>query len=175
MEALLDIEPTSAQYAFVPATHPALHPGQSVLLRREDEPLGFLGALHPELLKQFDLQGPVYLFELDFALASKKNLPSFKGLSKFPEVRRDIAIVLDEDVSGARVLETARQAAGELLVNLKLFDVYRGQGIDTAKKSMALGVVLQHRERTLTDEEVNATMDRMVAALADQCGAALRY
>ena len=108
-------------------------------------------------------------------LASKKNLPSFKGLSKFPEVRRDIAIVLDEDVSGARVLETARQAAGELLVNLKLFDVYRGQGIDTAKKSMALGVVLQHRERTLTDEEVNATMDRMVAALADQCGAALRY
>jgi phenylalanyl-tRNA synthetase beta chain len=175
VEALLDIEPTSAQYAFVPATHPALHPGQSVLLRREDEPLGFLGALHPELLKQFDLQGPVYLFELDFALASKKNLPSFKGLSKFPEVRRDIAIVLEEDVSGARVLETARQAAGELLVNLKLFDVYRGQGIDTAKKSMALGVVLQHRERTLTDEEVNATMDRMVAALADQCGAALRY
>jgi phenylalanyl-tRNA synthetase beta chain len=102
-------------------------------------------------------------------------LPSFKGLSKFPEVRRDIAIVLDEEVSGARVLETARQAAGELLVNLKLFDVYRGQGIDTAKKSMALGVVLQHRERTLTDEEVNATMDRMVAALASQCGAALRY
>ena len=60
-------------------------------------------------------------------------------------------------------------------MNLKLFDVYRGQGIDTAKKSMALGVVLQHRERTLTDEEVNATMDRMVAALASQCGAALRY
>jgi phenylalanyl-tRNA synthetase beta chain len=175
VEALLDIDPTAAQYAFEPATHPALHPGQSVLLRREGEPLGYLGALHPELLKQFDLQGPVYLFELDFALASKKNLPSFKGLSKFPEVRRDIAIVLDEEVSGARVLEAARQAAGELLVNLKLFDVYRGQGIDKTKKSIALGVVLQHRERTLTDEEVNATMDRMVAALAEHCGAALRY
>jgi phenylalanyl-tRNA synthetase beta chain len=175
VEALLDIDPAATQYAFEPATHPALHPGQSVLLRREGEPLGYLGALHPELLKQFDLQGPVYLFELDFALASKKNLPSFKGLSKFPEVRRDIAIVLDEEVSGARVLEAARQAAGELLVNLKLFDVYRGQGIDKAKKSIALGVVLQHRERTLTDEEVNATMDRMVAALAEQCGAALRY
>ena len=78
-------------------------------------------------------------------------------------------------MSGARVLEAARQAAGELLANLKLFDVYRGQSIDKTKKSIALGVVLQHRERTLTDEEVNATMDRMVAALAEHCGAALRY
>ena len=74
MEALLDIDPTAAQYAFEPATHPALHPGQSVLLRREGEPLGYLGALHPELLKQLDLQGPVYLFELDFAHGEQEKL-----------------------------------------------------------------------------------------------------
>jgi phenylalanyl-tRNA synthetase beta chain len=175
VEALLDIDPTATEYAFEPAAHPALHPGQSVALRRGGELLGHLGALHPELLKSLDLQGPVFVFELDFELAAKKNLPSFNGLSKFPEVRRDIAIVLDDEIAGARVLETAREAAGELLVNLKLFDVYRGQGIENGKKSIALGIVLQHRERTLTDDEVAGIIDRIVAALATQCGATLRY
>jgi len=175
VEALLDIDAAASAYTFEPAEHPALHPGQAVALRRHGQTLGYLGALHPELLKELDLQGPVFLFELDFELASKKNLPTFNGLSKFPEVRRDIAIVLDDEIAGARVLAIAREAAGELLVNLKLFDVYRGQGIEKGKKSIALGIVLQHRERTLTDDEVNDIVDRTVAALGAQCGAALRY
>ncbi|MCG3170412.1 MAG: Phenylalanine--tRNA ligase beta subunit [Pseudomonadales bacterium] len=174
VESLLDIDATGAQFVFEAATHPALHPGQSVRLHRDGEALGWLGALHPEVLKALDLQGPVFVFELDHARACKKNLPSFKGLSKFPEVRRDLAVVLDDAVPAAQVLETAREVAGELLVNLRLFDVYRGQHIESGKKSMALGVVLQHRDRTLTDEEVNATMDRMLAALAARCGAVLR-
>ena len=85
-----------------------------------------------------------------------------------------MALVLDDEVTAARILETVREVAGELLVNLRLFDVYRGQHIENGKKSMAVGVVLQHRERTLTDEEVNATMDRMLTALAARCGAILR-
>jgi phenylalanyl-tRNA synthetase beta chain len=175
VEALLEIDPTAGEFVFEPASHPALHPGQSVVLRRDGEELGYLGALHPELLTSLDLQGPVFLFELDCELAAKKNLPSFKGLSKFPEVRRDIAIVVDDEIAGARVMQIAREAAGELLVDLKLFDVYRGQGIEKAKKSIALGIVLQHRERTLTDDEASVIIDRTVTALGTQCGATLRY
>ena len=119
--------------------------------------------------------GPVFLFELDFEILAQKNLPSFKGLSKFPEVRRDIAVVVDENVPAAQLLDVARTAAGDWLTQLKLFDMYRGQGIDPDKKSVAMGVVLQHMERTLTDEEVNAVISRMVAGLAQHCGAALRY
>lgn len=174
VEALLGIDATADRFVFEAATHPALHPGQSVRLERDGEELGWLGGLHPELLKAFDLQGPVFVFEFDHARTCKKNLPNFKALSKFPEVRRDMALVLDDEVTAARILETVREVAGELLVNLRLFDVYRGQHIENGKKSMAVGVVLQHRERTLTDEEVNATMDRMLTALAARCGAVLR-
>ena len=122
-----------------------------------------------------DRHGPVFLFELDFEILGKKNLPSFKGLSRFPEVRRDIAVVVEEKISAAQLLDVARAAAGDWLTQLKLFDIYRGQGIDPDKKSVAIGVVLQHMERTLTDEEVNAVIDRMVAGLTRDCGAALRY
>jgi phenylalanyl-tRNA synthetase beta chain len=174
IETLLGIESASARYRFEPAAQAALHPGQSALLSRDGEALGLLGALHPELLRTLDLQGPVFLFELDFDLCCKKNLPSFKGLSKFPEVRRDLAIVLDEAVPAETVLQAVREAAGEWLVNLNLFDVYRGQGIEKEKKSVALGMVLQHRERTLTDEDVSTIIDRVVASLSEHCGATLR-
>lgn len=174
VETLLGIDATQEEFVFEPAAHPALHPGQSVRLHRGNEALGWMGALHPELLKAFDLQGPVFLFELDQQRSAKKNLPSFKGLSKFPEVRRDIALVLDDAVAAASVLQTVRSIGGELLVDLKLFDVYHGQHIENGKKSMALGMIFQHRERTLTDDEVNAMMDRVLVALGSRCGAVLR-
>jgi phenylalanyl-tRNA synthetase beta chain len=175
VEALLDVSETSAEFRFEPASHAALHPGQCAVLRRSGVEVGHLGALHPELLESLELHGPVFLFELDFEILGKKNLPSFKGLSRFPEVRRDIAVVVEEKISAAQLLDVARAAAGDWLTQLKLFDIYRGQGIDPDKKSVAIGVVLQHMERTLTDEEVNAVIDRMVAGLTRDCGAALRY
>jgi phenylalanyl-tRNA synthetase beta chain len=175
IESLLGIDETSANLRFEPATHPALHAGQCARVRRGNEELGILGALNPELYTALDVRGPVYLFELDFESLSKKNLPKFKGLSKFPEVRRDIAVVVDEMVSSAAVLDTVRATAGDCLVDLRLIDIYRGQGIEKAKKSMAIGFVLQHADRTLTDAEVNAIQDRVLAALADACGAVLRY
>lgn len=174
LEALLEISGGTGLLGFAEAAHPALHPGQCAALVRDGETLGYLGAMHPELLRAFDLHGPVYLFEFDYELASKKNLPIFNGLSKFPEVRRDIAVLVDETVSAGQVLQSARSAAGDWLTDLKLFDVYRGQGVDPDKKSMAIGVVLQHPERTLTDDEVAEIIGRMVAALARECGAALR-
>jgi phenylalanyl-tRNA synthetase beta chain len=171
VEALLDGGQGMARLTVAPAVNPALHPGQSAVLRVDGQDAGWLGALHPQLEAALDLQGPVYLFEFDVEMISRKNLPSFKALSKFPEVRRDIAVLVDCTMPADTVLETARSAAGTLLVDLKLFDVYRGQGIDENQKSLALGVVLQDRERTLTDAEVGAVVDGIVAALAAHCGA----
>ncbi len=175
VEALLNIGESAAEYRFESASHAALHPGQCAVLRRDEAEVGYLGALHPKLLGSLELHGPVFLFELDFEILARKNLPSFKGLSKFPEVRRDIAVIVGENVPAAQLLDVARTAAGDWLTDLKLFDIYRGQGVDLDKKSVAIGVVLQHMDRTLTDEEVNAVISRMVAGLAQHCGAALRY
>jgi phenylalanyl-tRNA synthetase beta chain len=176
VEALLDSgDGHAGGWVFEPAEHPALHPGQCARLRRGEQTGGFVGALHPRILSALDLAGPVYLFELDLAEIQRKTLPSFKGLSRFPEVRRDMALVLDESVSADLVLRVVREAAGKWLKNLKLFDVYRGQGIELNKKSVAIGIVLQHPERTLTDAEVSAIVEGIVAALASRCGALQRY
>ena len=176
MEALLDTgDGRHAGWTFEPGEHPALHPGQTARICRDGISAGILGALHPRLLAALDLAGPVYLFECDLTEISRKTLPSFKGLSRFPEVRRDIAVVVDEDLAAARLLNVARDAAGACLKDLKLFDVYRGQGIELKKKSMAIAVVLQAQDRTLTDGEVSAVVEGIVAALAARCGAVPRY
>lgn len=176
VEALLDTgDGDSGGWVFEPAEHPALHPGQAARLRRGDRIGGVVGALHPRILAALDVIGPVYLFELDLAEIRRKTLPSFKGLSRFPEVRRDMALVLDEAVPAEAVMAVAREAAGQWLKNLKLFDVYRGQGIEPNKKSVAFAIVLQHPERTLTDAEVAAVIDGIVEALARRCGAVQRY
>jgi phenylalanyl-tRNA synthetase beta chain len=176
VEALLDTgDGRSAGWAFEVAEHPALHPGQSALIRRGSEVGGHLGALHPRLVAALDLVGPVYLFELDLEIIRRKTLPSFKGLSRFPEVRRDIAVVVDEEFPADVLLGVAREAAGHTLKDLKLFDVYRGQSIDMKKKSMAITVLLQAQDRTLTDAEVGGVVEGIVAALVARCGAAPRY
>jgi phenylalanyl-tRNA synthetase beta chain len=173
VEALLD-ETLAEAFTLEPARHPALHPGQSAVLRRDGVEVGWLGALHPAVAASLDLHEDVFLFELDLEGIGRKTLPSFKGLSKFPEVRRDIAVVVPESVTAETVLATARQAAGERLADLKLFDIYRGQGVDLEKKSMAIGIVLQDPERTLTDADVNAAVEQVFAALAMHCGAVAR-
>jgi phenylalanyl-tRNA synthetase beta chain len=144
------------------------------VLRRDGFEAGWVGALHPGVAAALELPEDVFLFELDLEAISRKNLPNFKALSKFPEVRRDIAVVVDESVTAEAVLSAIRQAAGERLIDLKLFDIYRGQGIDSEKKSMAIGFVLQDRERTLTDAEVAAATDAVFASLAAHCGAVPR-
>ena len=176
VEALLDTgDGRHSGWSFEPGEHPALHPGQTARLCRDGDSAGYVGAVHPRLLAALDITGPVYLFECDLDAISRKTLPSFKGLSRFPEVRRDIAVVVDEDLPAAQLLGAARDAAGDCLKELKLFDVYRGQHIEMKKKSMAISCVLQAQDRTLTDAEVGVVVDGIVAALAARCGATPRY
>lgn len=159
---------------FEAAPHPALHPGQSARILRQGEVLGWAGALHPALARTLGLDQTAYIFELDLDLLEQSRLPAFREISKFPAIRRDIAIVVEEGVSAARVLACVTQAASEFLRDLQLFDVYRGKGVDSGRKSIALGLTLQAPSRTLTDEDVAGIIERVVSTLKQQFGATLR-
>ncbi|HHM04999.1 MAG TPA: phenylalanine--tRNA ligase subunit beta [Gammaproteobacteria bacterium] len=162
-------------YVFEAADHPALHPGQSARIRTlSGEVVGLVGRLHPDWVKRLDLTHPPLLFELDMGLASRSRLPVFRELSRFPSIRRDLALIVGEEVAAAEVLRCVRESAGPLLQDLQLFDVYRGKGIESGKKSLALGLTLQDSSRTLIDEDVDKLTRQIVATLHDRFGAILR-
>lgn len=174
VEAVLGQGGALASYDFEPAEHPALHPGQCARIMREGKLVGWLGALHPQLVTELDLQGPVFAFELSLESIIEGRLPHFSELSRFPEVRRDIAVLVDKGVAAGDLMADIREQAGEFLKNLRLFDVYEGKGIDPQSKSLAIGLTLQHSSRTLTDEEVNAVMDKVLGSLEQRFNATLR-
>jgi phenylalanyl-tRNA synthetase beta chain len=174
VEAVLVASGCVADCTFVAAPHPALHPGQSARIERDGRAIGWLGTLHPSVAARLDLPLDVQVFELNTAALGNGAKPNFKSLSKFPSIRRDIAIVVDASVGFGAVRDCVRGAADELLRDLVLFDVYVGPGIDSGRKSMALGLILQADSQTLTDEEVESVIARVLARLAADLNAALR-
>ncbi|MDG9927384.1 MULTISPECIES: phenylalanine--tRNA ligase subunit beta [unclassified Pseudomonas] len=174
VEALLGYAGAADAFSFVPGEHPALHPGQTARIEREGRPVGFLGALHPELAKTLGLDQPVFLFELVLAEVAAGRMPAFSELSRFPEVRRDLALLVDHEQPAEAVLATIREAAGEWLTDLRLFDVYHGKGIDPHRKSLAVGLTWQHPSRTLNDDEVNTTTQNIITSLEERFNATLR-
>jgi phenylalanyl-tRNA synthetase beta chain len=174
VEALLALAAAPEEARFVPAEHVALHPGQGARIERDGVPLGHLGALHPALARERKLSVPVYLFELDLDTVQAGHPPGFRALSKYPTVRRDVSVVVDESVTAQAVRDCVGQVGIHVLENLELFDVYRGEGIDSGKKSLSLGLTFQDSSRTLTDAEVDHDVDRIVASLTTNLGAILR-
>ncbi|WP_442113596.1 phenylalanine--tRNA ligase subunit beta [Pseudomonas sp. NUPR-001] len=174
VEALLGFSGSLAEFSFVPGQHPALHPGQTARIERDGREVGFLGAIHPELAKTLGLDRPVFVFELVLGEVAEGRLPKFSELSKFPEVRRDLALVAGRDVASSSVLEVIRDNAGEWLTDLRLFDVYQGKGIDPDRKSLAVGLTWQHPSRTLNDEEVNTATQNILTSLEQRLNTTLR-
>jgi phenylalanyl-tRNA synthetase beta chain len=172
--ALLGAAACGDDIAFVPGTHPALHPGKSARVERGGQLVGWVGGIHPSLAARLDLPGSVQLFELATAALGGAARPGFASLSKFPSIRRDLAIVVDQGIGFHAVERAARAAAGDLLRELVLFDVYVGEKVDSGRKSMALGLILQATSQTLTDDEVTAVVDRVLAALGTEVGAEIR-
>ena len=172
LESLLEI--SGQRFSFEAEEHLALHPGQSAAVQLADKTIGYIGAMHPGLVKDLGLDGPVFMFEVDLASISMGMLPAYETLSKFPEMRRDLAIVLDQKTSVAKVTQNIESSAGEWLKSVRLFDVYQGQGIENGQKSLALGLTWQHPERTLTDDEVNQWVEQVVKHLSQHTGASLR-
>ncbi|RMD79707.1 MAG: phenylalanine--tRNA ligase subunit beta, partial [Gammaproteobacteria bacterium] len=175
LEALLALTGRPEAYRFVAREHPALHPGRSAaLLAPEGEVAGWLGELHPRLVEALELGQAPQLLELRLADLEPVALPRYRAPSRFPAVRRDLAVVVPEEVPAGAVAEAVREAAGEVLQELRLFDVYRGKGVESGKKSLAMGLTLQDFSRTLTDQEVDAVVGRVVEALGRRFQAKLR-
>lgn len=151
-----------------------LHPGQSADIYLFGEKVGVVGLLHPQLQKALDISVDIWVFEFKLNLISEKKVPKFKELSKFPEVRRDLAIIVEQTVSVGNVVSCARQNASAELVNLAVFDQYGGEGVGDGMQSIGLGLTWQHAERTLNDEEVTSLTDEVIAALSKEFNASLR-
>ncbi len=162
------------RFRFVAAAHPALHPGQSARIERDGVQVGWIGTLHPRLQERFDLARAPVLFEVDLEALLEQPLPAFDPVSRYPAIRRDLAIIVDEQVTSDAVLASLREAAPAELRDAFVFDVYRGKGIDSGRKSLALGLILQGLSRTLTDTEVDNASNDVLAHLRSTHGATLR-
>ena len=156
------------------AAHPALHPGQSAQLWADGRAIGWIGALHPRLVQAFDLPAAPVLFELDSTVLARRGLPRHATLSRFPQVRRDLAFVLDAHTPAGELLAALRKAASAQMRSIDVFDDYRGKGVAENQKSLAIRVVMQDTERTLTDQEVEDAVQKLVDSALHQCNASLR-
>jgi phenylalanyl-tRNA synthetase beta chain len=136
--------------------------------------VGYIGALHPSVATKVGLNAPLYVCEINLAVLLDGQLPEFSELSKFPEVRRDLAVVVDKSVAAAQLMNNVRTVAGSYLTDLRLFDVYEGKGIDPKRKSLALGLTFRDQSRTLSDDDINATMDQVIDLLEKNYNAELR-
>jgi phenylalanyl-tRNA synthetase beta chain len=174
LEAVLGLTGRPDQFRFTAAEHPALHPGQAARIVDGGRAIGLLGMLHPAVAAELDINGNAFLFELELSALEPGRLPAFAPLSRFPAIRRDLAILVDADVSFDRVRDCVSAAASDLLRDLVLFDVYQGDKIDSGLKSLALGLILQASSQTLTDHEVEQTISRVLTCIESELGARLR-
>ena len=174
IEALLRATGASSEFRFLPGQHPALHPGQTAEVRRGEKHAGWIGRLHPDVERRLDLTYSAIVFELELAVAMAASVPHFHEVSRFPAVRRDLAIVVEEAVPVQKLLDCVQHAAGTVLRDTTVFDIYRGAGIENGRKSVAIGLNLQDVSRTLTDEETDAIVARVVSDLERECSATIR-
>jgi phenylalanyl-tRNA synthetase beta chain len=198
LEALLIATGAEKSFVFEPTALSCLHPGRAARILRDGWEVGFIGELHPSLVRELDFTYSPVLFELDlggtvsgsavqtsaqtqqsgaqadFAEALAVQKPQHSEISRFPQVRRDIAVVVDESVALSALADRVLSSASTLLHNLRVFDVYRGTGIETGRKSIALGLIFQDISRTLTDDDVDRLMASIVTDLRESLKAKIR-
>jgi phenylalanyl-tRNA synthetase beta chain len=172
--ALLAATGEAELVTFEAATLAALHPGRSARVLRRGRPVGWLGELHPGLVKALEFTYVPVLFELDFQPALGVRRPVNQEISRYPQVRRDLSVVIDESVTLSALAERVTLAASSLLRDLRVFDVYRGPGLEQGRKSVALGLIFQDISRTLTDEDVERLMASVVTNLRENLNARIR-
>ena len=140
-----------------------LHPGQSAVISLNNDMIGIIGRVHPQILKE-----DVYVLEIDLdkLLSKKVGKMKYKEISKYPTVKKDIAIVVDQKITAGDIAMQIKKAAGSLLINSEVFDVYTGTGIEEGKKSLAYSLTFGSNDRTLTDEEINAILEKIIDKLS---------
>ena len=158
------------------SSQPYLHPGKSCRLLSGQQQLGFLGEVHPEVLSNFNIDQPVYLFELDVEaiIDLTGEHAQFEALSRFPDVLRDSALLLDESVTAAQVMEIVTRGKNKFFESAIIFDLYTGKGVPAGKKSLAIRVRYRDLQKTLTEAEVNKSHDKLIRSLCHQLNAEIR-
>lgn len=154
--------------------HSVFHPGQSAAIVVSGETIGYIGAIHPKFEKKMGLNGRTFAFELDWSKIAQRKLPSALAISKFPAIRRDLAMTVSSSVETGKLLKSIEKIGISDLVSINLFDVYTGDGINEGEKSLALSIWLQSVEKTLEDQEIQNTVDKVIKHLRDNFSAALR-
>jgi phenylalanyl-tRNA synthetase beta chain len=174
VESLLALTNSASSFRVAPAEVAWLHPGQSATITREGRTVGHVGALHPERASALGLENDVFAFELDVAAMQDRPVPKAAPVSRFPSVRRDIAVIVPESIPYARVEACVRTAVGDDLRELLVFDQYSGENLGSGVKSLAIGLILQNSSRTLIDADADRCVTAAVAALTAECQARLR-
>lgn len=174
VENLLGLTAHAHEFRVVAEQHSALHPGQSAAIYLGDELVGHLGGVHPQFSKTFGLKGRAFAFELSLSAILNRSLPKATKVSRYPSIRRDLAILVDQQVPAGEILVVIDKFGENRLVDLNLFDVYQGENTPAGKKSLALSMVLQDVERTLEESEVNEFVESVIELLKNKFNAVLR-
>ena len=174
VEALLSLTCNVSEYEFSKAEVSALHPGQTAQITKNGQLVGYVGALHPELERKLGLNGRTLIFELLLSEVLAQKIPEACDISRFPANRRDLAVVVKEDVDAKKVLQLIEKVGGNYLIDLNLFDVYQGQGVEDGFKSLAIALVLQDTNKTLEEKDITDVIDRVVDSLQTELNASLR-
>lgn len=160
--------------AFEPRVFPGLHDGQSAAILLDGQEVGRIGAIHPMVRKAMGVPANTVVAELEQSVVTEVAMPAYQDISKYPETRRDLALLADELVSSGEVMSLVRAAAGPLMTRLDLFDVYQGTGLPDGKKSLAIGLTFQDQSRTLDETEVSGAVDQVLKTLKSKLDIELR-
>jgi phenylalanyl-tRNA synthetase beta chain len=174
LDSVLALTGDSTSWRYAAGSLACLRPGRTAQIFRGSQAVGWLGELHPQLVRDLNFTIAPILFELEIELSFESKILKFKKISKYPSVRRDLAVVVDESVPLAVLQETVNVSAAGLLSELRIFDIYRGSNIESGRKSIALGLILQDSSRTLTDLDADAVVTKVVTRLRDVLSATIR-
>lgn len=174
LQTLFALTGCAEEFTFNIGEHSALHPGQTSEIQRQGKKIGYLGAAHPALLQALDIKGPIYIFEIELAALTHAKLAQFKPISKFPAIRRDISFWIKASIPFQAILDCIYGCANDLVSDVWLFDVYQDKQKNSDMRSLAIGLLLQHPERTLVDDEVNQLMEKIINMLISQFAISLR-
>jgi len=174
VEAILSLTADASAYEFSKAEISALHPGQTAGIYRNGNLVGHVGTLHPELERKFGLKSRTLIFELLLSEILTAKIPEAGDISRFPSNRRDIAVVVEDEIDAKNVLQLIEKVGGNYLIDLNLFDVYRGESIEPGFKSLAIAMILQDNEKTLEEKDISDVVNRVVDTLKTELNASLR-